>query len=239
MTQNNNRAKLSEKGLLTPDNCVVAIIDLQPQMLFGVANFDRQTIINNNVALSKAAQSVRRARRAQHGGDQGLQRQYVAADPGRLPEPGADRALVDELVGRQELRRGGREDRRKKIVLAGLWTETCVALPTVQAIHDGYEVYVVEDCCGDVSQLAHDNAMKRVIQAGAKPVTALSVMLEWQRDWAQRDTYDAVMDIVKNHFGAYGVGVEYAYTMVHGAPATKYPRVRRPRLRARAEHASA
>jgi len=112
---------------------------------------------------------------------------------------------------------------RKKIVLAGLWTETCVALPTVQAIHDGYEVYVVEDCCGDVSLLAHDNAMKRVIQAGAKPVTALSVMLEWQRDWAHKGTYDAVMDIVKNHCGAYGVGVEYAYTMVHKAPETKFP----------------
>jgi nicotinamidase-related amidase len=112
---------------------------------------------------------------------------------------------------------------RKKIVLAGLWTETCVALPTIQAIHDGYEVYVVEDCGGDVNQLSHDNAMKRVMQAGAKPVTALSVMLEWQRDWANRDTYDAVMDIVKNHLGAYGVGVEYAYTMVHGAPETKYP----------------
>src|SRR5207247_11051865 len=79
------------------------------------------------------------------------------------------------------------------------------------------------DRCGDVSQLAHDNAMKRVIQAGAKPVTSLSVMLEWQRDWALRDTYDAVMDIVKTHCGAYGVGVEYAYTMVHGAPATKLP----------------
>jgi hypothetical protein len=123
-----------------------------------------------------------------------------------------------------EIERSG----RKKIVLAGLWTETCVALPTVQAIHDGYDVHVVEDCCGDVSQLAHENAMKRVIQAGAKPVTALSVMLEWQRDWAARDTYDAVMDIVKTHCGAYGLGVEYAYTMVHGAPATKYPRVRRP-----------
>ena len=71
----------------------------------------------------------------------------------------------------------------------------------MQAIHDGYDVYVVEDCCGDVSQLSHDNAMKRVIQAGAKPVTALSTTLEWQRDWAQRDTYDAVMDIVKTHFG--------------------------------------
>lgn len=114
-----------------------------------------------------------------------------------------------------------RKTGRKKIVLTGLWTETCVALPTVQAIHDGYEVYVVEDCCGDVSQLAHDNAMKRVVQAGAKPVTALSTMLEWQRDWAHKGTYDAVMDIVKTHCGAYGMGVEYAYTMVHGAAATK------------------
>ena len=112
---------------------------------------------------------------------------------------------------------------RRKIVLSGLWTETCVALPTIQAIYDNYEVYVVEDCCGDVSQLSHDNAMRRVIQAGAKPVTALSVMLEWQRDWGHRDTYDAVMDIVKSHCGAYGVGVEYAYTMVHGAPATRLP----------------
>ena len=96
-----------------------------------------------------------------------------------------------------------------------------MAHPTSQAIHDGYEIYVVEDCCGYVSQLAHDNAMRRVIQAGAKPVTALSTMLEWQRDWANRETYDAVMDIVKTHLGAYGVGVEYAYTMVHGLPATK------------------
>jgi nicotinamidase-related amidase len=113
---------------------------------------------------------------------------------------------------------------RRRIVLSGLWTETCVALATVQALHDGYEVFVVEDCCGDVSQLSHENAMKRVIQAGAKPVTALSVMLEWQRDWASEGTYEAVMDIVKTHAGSYGMGVEYAFTMVRGAPATKLPR---------------
>ena len=61
------------------------------------------------------------------------------------------------------------------------------------------------------------------IQAGAKPVTALSTLLEWQRDWANLDTYDAVIDLVKNHFGAYGVGAEYASTMVHGAPPTPFP----------------
>jgi nicotinamidase-related amidase len=112
---------------------------------------------------------------------------------------------------------------KKKIVWSGLWTETCIALPTIQALHDGYEIYVVEDCCGDVSQLSHDNAMRRVVQAGAKPVTSLSTMLEWQRDWAYQETYDAVMDVVKKHYGAYGMGVEYAYTMVHDAAPSVYP----------------
>jgi nicotinamidase-related amidase len=112
---------------------------------------------------------------------------------------------------------------KKKIVLAGLWTEVCVAFPTVQAIDDGYEVYVVEDLCGDLDTRSHEAAMRRVEQAGAKPVTWIQVMLEWQRDWAQTGTYAAVMDVVKNHGGAYGMGVEYAYTMVHGAAPTVHP----------------
>ena len=223
MAQNNNRAKRSEKGLLTPDNCVVAIIDLQPQMLFGVANFDRQTIINNNVALLKAAKVfdipvvLSTVETKSFSGN--MWPQIQAIFPNQTPIERTSMNSWDDKNFVAAIEKSG----KKKIVLSGLWTETCVALPTVQAIHDNYEVYVVEDCCGDVNQLSHDNAMKRVIQAGAKPVTALSVMLEWQRDWAERDSYDAIMDIVKSHFGAYGVGVEYAYTMVHGAPATKYP----------------
>jgi len=223
MAQNKGRAKRSEKGLLTPDNCVVAIIDLQPQMLFGVANFDRQAIINNNVALSKAAKVfdvpvvLSTVETKSFSGN--IWPQIQAVFPNQTPIERSSMNSWDDKNFVAAIEKSG----KKKIVLAGLWTETCVALPTVQAIHDNYEVYVVEDCCGDVSQLAHDNAMKRVIQAGAKPVTALSVMLEWQRDWAERDTYDAVMDIVKSHFGAYGAGVEYAYTMVHGAPPTKFP----------------
>ena len=215
------RKKRSEKGLLTPDNCVVTLIDLQPQMLFGVSNFDRQSIINNNVALSKAARvfdvPVVLSTVETKGFSGNMWPQIQAVFPKQTPIERTSMNSWDDENFVAAVKKSG----RKKIVLAGLWTETCVALPTVQAIHDGFEVYVVEDCCGDVSQLNHDNAMKRVIQAGAKPVTALSVMLEWQRDWAAKETYDAVMDIVKTHFGAYGVGVEYAYTMVHGAPATK------------------
>jgi nicotinamidase-related amidase len=223
MAHNTGRAKRSEKGLLTPDNCVVTLIDLQPQMLFGVANFDRQAIINNNVALSKAARVfevpvvLSTVETQSFSGN--IWPQIQAIFPNQVPIERSSMNSWDDQNFVAAIEKTG----RKKIVLAGLWTETCVALPTVQAIHDSYDVYVVEDCCGDVSQLAHENAMQRVIQAGAKPVTALSVMLEWQRDWAARDTYDAVMDIAKTHFGAYGVGVEYAYTMVHGAPATQFP----------------
>src|SRR6201985_3253501 len=222
MSQYNGRPKRSEKGLLTPDNCVVALIDHQPQMLFGTSNFDRQAIINSTVALGKAARIfdvpvvLTTVETKSFSGN--LWPQIRAVFPGQQPIERSSMNSWDDKNFVAAIEKTG----RKKIVLAGLWTETCVALPTVQAIHDGYEVYVVEDCCGDVSQLAHINAMHRVIQAGAKPVTSLSTMLEWQRDWAHRETYDAVMDIVKTHLGAYGVGVEYAYTMGHGAPATKF-----------------
>ena len=215
--------KRSEKGLLTPDNCVVAIIDLQPQMLFGVTNFDRQTIINNNVALLKATRVfnvpvvLSTVETKSFSGN--MWPQIQAIYPDQTPIERSSMNSWDDKNFVAAIEKSG----KKKILLAGLWTETCMALPTIQAIHDGYEIYVVEDCCGDMTQLAHDNAMKRVIQAGAKPVTALMVMLEWQRDWAEKDTYDAVMDIVKTHCGAYGIGVEYAYTMVHGAPPSKFP----------------
>jgi nicotinamidase-related amidase len=223
MAQQTGRAKRSEKGLLTPDNCVVAMIDLQPQMLFGVSNFDRQSIINNNIALAKAARVfelpvvLSAVETKSFSGN--MWPQIQAVFPKQEPIERTSMNSWDDPKFVAAIEKTG----RKKIVLSGLWTETCVALPTIQAIHDNYEVYVVEDCCGDVSQLNHENAMKRVIQAGAKPVTALSVMLELQRDWALRDTYDAVMDIVKTHCGAYGVGVEYAYTMLHGLPSTRLP----------------
>ncbi len=223
MVQQTSHAKRSEKGLLTPDNCVVTLIDLEPQMLFGVSNFDRQSVINNNLVLAKAARvfnvPVVLSTVESKAFSGNIWPQIRAVFPKQEPIERSSMNSWDDKNFVAAIEKSG----RRKIVLAGLWTETCVALPTIQAIHDNYEVYVVEDCCGDVSQLAHDNAMKRVVQAGAKPVTALSVMLEWQRDWALRDTYDAVMDIVKSHFGAYGIGVEYAYTMVHGAPPTKFP----------------
>src|SRR5580658_6518663 len=224
MSQNNGRVKRSEKGLLTPDNCVVAFIDHQPQMLFGVSNFDRQSIINSVVALAKATRIfdlpvvLSTVETKSFSGI--MWPQVKAIFPDREPIERSSMNSWDDRNFVAAIEKTG----KKKIVWSGLWTETCIALPTIQALHDGYEIYVVEDCCGDVSQLSHDNAMRRIVQAGAKPVTSLSTMLEWQRDWAYQDTYDAVMDVVKNHYGAYGMGVEYAYTMVHGAQPTVFPK---------------
>lgn len=214
---------LSEKGLLTPHNCVFTLIDMQPQMLFGVASADRQTIINNTLLLAKTARVfdvpmvLSTVETKSFSGN--MWPQLKAVYPQQEAIERSTMNSWDDAGFVAAIKASG----RSKVVLAGLWTETCVALPTIQMLHDGYEVYVVEDCCGDISTLAHANAMQRVIQAGAKPVTALSVMLELQRDWAIKGTYDAVMDIVRTHCGAYGAGVEYAYTMVHGAPESSFP----------------
>jgi nicotinamidase-related amidase len=221
MASNKGIAKRSEKGLLTPDNCVVTLIDHQPQMLFGVTSIDRQTLINNVVGFSKAARLfgvptiLSTVETKQFSGN--IWPQLKAEFPEQTPIERTSMNSWDDPNFVTAVKATG----RKKIVLAGLWTEVCVAFPSIQAIADGYEVYVVEDLCGDLDIRIHDAAMRRVEQAGAKPVTWIQVMLEWQRDWAWTETYPAVMDIVKKHAGAYGMGVEYAYTMVHGAdPST-------------------
>lgn len=110
---------------------------------------------------------------------------------------------------------------RKKLILTALWTEVCLAFPAIEAVRDGYDVYFVTGSSGGTSPAAHDHAIQRMIQAGATPLTWIQLALEWQRDWARKEHYDEVLSIMKEHGGAYGQGIEYAYTMVHGAPASR------------------
>jgi len=110
-------------------------------------------------------------------------------------------------------------NKRKKIVVSGLWTEVCNLMFALSAIKDAqYEIYMVADASGGTSADAHKYAMDRMVQAGVIPVTWQQVLLEWQRDWARKKTYDAVIGLVQEHSGAYGMGVDYAYTLVHKAP---------------------
>ena len=103
---------------------------------------------------------------------------------------------------------------KKKIVMAGLWTSVCIVGPVLSAISEGYDVYVITDASGDVTKEAHDQAVTRMVQAGAKPITSLQYLLELQRDWARQETYKAVNDLVVKYGGAYGIGVQYAREML-------------------------
>ncbi|WP_395575649.1 hydrolase [Streptomyces sp. BK79] len=201
--------------LLTPDNSVMLFVDHQPQMFFGAASADRAGVINATVGLAKAATVF----------DVPVVLSTVAAESFSgpiLPQLQAvfpkhevvdrttmnaweDPALVDAV----------KATGRSKIILSGLWTEVCLVLPALSALSQGYEVYVVADASAGVTPEAHEHAMQRMTAAGAVPVTWLQVLLELQRDWARGETYAATLDVVKEHGGAYGMGVVYAQSMIN------------------------
>lgn len=208
--------------LLTPENCAVVFIDHQPQMTFGVANIDRQTLVNNTLVLAKAAKIFKTpvilttVETANFSGS--MWPQITELFPGNKPIERTSMNSWEDQGFVSAVEKTG----RKKLVVAALWTEVCLAFPAIQAMQAGYEIYAVEDASGGTSEVAHRAAMDRIVQAGAVPVTALQVLLEFQRDWSRRETYDDVMSLVLQHCGAYGQGVEYAYTMVHKQPP--YPK---------------
>jgi nicotinamidase-related amidase len=209
------------KGLLTPQNCAVVLIDYQPQMIFGVANVDRQTMLNNVLVLAKAAKTFKVPVVLTAVETKGFSGNTWPALLDLFPElEPVERSSMnswDDKYFVEAVKRTG----RKNLVMSALWTEACLTFPALDALNEGYSVFAVEDSSGGTSRAAHEAAMRRIEQAGAVPVTALQVLLELQRDWARKEHYDEVMAIVKEHSGAYGQGVEYAYTMVHGAPASR------------------
>ena len=212
--------------VLTPANSQIIFIDQQPQMAFGVQSIDRQVLKNNVVGLAKAAKvfniptTITAVETESFSGF--TYPELLDVFPN---QPILERTSMnswDDQKVRDALKKNG----RNKVVVAGLWTEVCnTTFALCAMLEGGYEIYMVDDASGGTSKDAHDYAMQRMIQAGAVPVTWQQVMLEWQRDWARKETYDAVMNIVKEHCGGYGMGVDYAYTMVHKAPqrtATKH-----------------
>ncbi len=205
--------------LLTPQNSQLIIIDQQPQMAFGVQSIDRQTLKNNVVALAKAAKvfkvptTITTVETESFSGHTYPELLAVFPDH-KILERTSMNSWDDQNV-RDALAATG----RKKVVVAGLWTEVCNAMFALSAMKEGgYEIYMVADASGGTSAEAHKYAMDRMVQAGVVPVTWQQVLLEWQRDWASKETYDATIQIVQEYSGAYGMGVDYAYTLVHKAP---------------------
>ncbi len=208
----------AKPDLLTADNCQIIFIDHQPQMAFGVKSIDLQMLKNNVVALAKAAKvfnvpaTITTVETESFSGH--TYPELLAVFP---ESPLLERTSMNSWDD-QKVRDALAQNGQKKVVVSGLWTEVCNNSFAFSAMcGGGYEIYMVADASGGTSKEAHDYAMQRMIQAGVVPVTWQQVMLEWQRDWARRGTYDAVIGIVAEHSGAYGMGVDYAYTMVHKA----------------------
>ncbi|WLG95154.1 hydrolase [Pseudomonas sp. R4-84] len=208
--------------VLTPQNSQVIFIDQQPQMAFGVQSIDRQVLKNNVVGLAKAAKAfgipttITTVETESFSGN--TYPELLAVYPeNKILERSSMNSWDDQNV-RDALAKSASAG-RKKIVVSGLWTEVCNTTFALSCLRDtDYEIYMVADASGGTSVDAHNYAMDRMVQAGIVPVTWQQVLLEWQRDWARKETYEAVMAIVQEHSGAYGMGVDYAYTMVHKAP---------------------
>jgi nicotinamidase-related amidase len=208
--------------VLTPQNSQIIFIDQQPQMAFGVQSIDRQVLKNNVVGLAKAAKifniptTITTVETDSFSGNTFPELLAVVPENDILERTSMN--SWDDQNVRDALAKHA-ADGRKKIVVAGLWTEVCNTTFALSCMHDtDYEIYMVADASGGTSVDAHKYAMDRMVQAGVVPVTWQQVLLEWQRDWARKETYDAVTSLVKEHSGAYGMGVDYAYTMVHKAP---------------------
>ncbi|EMH4108440.1 hydrolase [Serratia sp. CY54039] len=210
---------MSKFQLLDKDNSALIFIDHQPQMAFGVANIDRQQLKNNVVGLAKAGKifnvptlftSVETESFSGY-----IWPELLAVHPEITPIERTSMNSWEDAAFVKAVEATG----RKKLVISALWTEVCLTFPALMALEAGYEVYVVTDTSGGTSVDAHERSIDRMVQAGAVPVTWQQVLLEYQRDWARKDTYDAVMALVREHSGVYGMGVDYAYTMVHHAPA--------------------
>src|SRR5688572_24990046 len=218
----------TDGGLMTPQNCAVVFIDHQPQMTFGVANIDRQLLLNNVVLLAKCAKlfgipTVLTAVETESFSGY-IWPQLLDVYPGQEVVERTSMNAWDDAGFRKAVEATG----RKNILLTGLWTEVCVTWPALSMLEAGYTVYIVEDCCGATSTAAQEAALSRMTQAGAIRLTTIAALLEWQRDWGTREHYNALMDILRQQGGAYGSGVEYAYTMVHKAPqSAQKPRVAR------------
>lgn len=212
--------------LLTPNNCTLIMIDHQPQMTFGVANIDRQLLKNNVIGLAKAASAfnvptiLTAVETESFSGY--LWPEILDVFPGQKVFERSSMNSWDDHPLKCEVKRIG----RNKLVIAALWTEVCLTFPALEAMAEGYEVYFVEDASGGTSVAAHDMAVQRMMQAGAIPVTWQQFLLEMQRDWSRKETYDATLHVALEHGGAYGSGVEYAKTMVHKMPqSAKHPHV--------------
>ncbi|KRA60161.1 chloroperoxidase [Caulobacter sp. Root655] len=199
--------------LLTPTDHTLIMIDHQSQMAFATHSIDATNLRTNAALVAHAA--------AGFGVSTILTTVAEKSFSGPIFEEIKDAFPSAEVTDRTSMNTW--EDAnvikrvnaigKDRLVLAGLWTGVCIVGPALSALAQGFEVYFITDACGDVSVEAHERAVARMIQAGARPMTSLQYLLELQRDWARTETYEMTTGVAKKFGGAYGLGIIYAKTM--------------------------
>jgi nicotinamidase-related amidase len=212
-------SKAGLEALLTPDNCALILIDHQPFQVAGLRSHDPASMVNNVVGLAKAAKAF---------GVPTLLTTVLEARGGYLLKPLQDVFPDQKPIDRTFINAWEdprvvawvEQTGRKKLVMAALWTEICLAMPAIQALGEGYEVYIVTDASGGVSVEAHEMAIQRMVQAGAVPITWMVLGAELQRDWARTATVDAVAQMLVEHAGVVGTSFTWEQQLLATAPTT-------------------
>lgn len=204
------------KTLLNPTNHLLIMIDHQSQMAFATKSIDAITLRNNAALVAKAAHEFKVPTILKTVAEKTFSGPMFDEIKAVFPDANViDRTTMNTWEDARIAERVNQFD-KAKVVFAGLWTSVCIVGPTLSAIDQGFEVYVIADACGDVSDEAHQRAMERMIQAGVRPMTALQYLLELQRDWARGETYNETVATSIAHGGGYGLGLIYAKTMFGG-----------------------
>ncbi|WP_437728539.1 hydrolase [Sorangium sp. So ce861] len=203
-------AKNGLQALLRPEDSVLVLIDHQPFQFANLHSHEPGLIVNNVVGLAKAAKAfqvptILTTVLEQRGGR--LIKSLQDVFPEQKP---IDRTFINTWEDRRVVE-AVEKTGRKQLVLAALWTEICLAMPAIHALGDGYDVFVVTDASGGVSAEAHDMAVRRMVAAGAVPITWLAVTGEWQRDWAREHSVSALAEVLGGHGG--GSGIAFAWEM--------------------------
>ena len=203
-------------NLLAPDNCTLILIDHQPLQFAGVQNIDSTLLINNVVGLAKTAKvfgvpTILTTVLEERGGFLLKDIQSVFPDQKTINRTTLN-TWEDERVVNAVKKIG-----RKKLVIAALWTEICLAFPVLSALAEGYEVFIVTDASGGVSVEAHERAVQRMVQAGAAPLTWIGFASELQRDWAREKTINGIGEIMSQHGGNIGTGLAWEFQLLGSA----------------------
>lgn len=204
------------KTLLNPTNHLLIMIDHQSQMAFATKSIDPITLRNNAALVAKAACEFKVPTILTTVAEKTFSGPMFDEIKSVFPDAKTiDRTTMNTWEDARIAERVNQID-KAKVVIAGLWTSVCIVGPTLSALDQGFEVYVIADACGDVSDEAHQRAMERMIQAGVRPMTALQYLLELQRDWARGETYNETVATSIAHGGGYGLGLIYAKSMFGG-----------------------